>query len=98
MSSKEFGFIALGLGVGAAVGLLYAPRSGRVTRRFVRARANTAAGYVKDQGEQLKKAAVEKVERGKRTILDTKTHIEAAVEAGREAYREANAAFAADRM
>jgi gas vesicle protein len=89
MRSKEIGFLALGLGVGAAIALLYAPKSGKVTRRYVRAKATSGVRYVKEQGEQLKNMTAEQIERGKKTLLDTKSHLAEALDAGREAYRDA---------
>jgi gas vesicle protein len=94
MNGKDIGLLAAGLGLGAAVGLLYAPRSGRVTRRFVRSKTNSAVGYAKDRGEQLKNTAVDQLERGKQKIVDTKTHIVSAFEAGRQAYRDTSESFA----
>jgi len=94
MSAKNIGMLAIGLGVGAAVGMLYAPRSGRVTRRFVRSKANSAVGYAKDRGETLKNTAKEQFERGKQRVVDTKSHIASAFEAGRQAYRDTEASFA----
>ena len=94
MSGKNFGLLAIGMGVGAAVGMLYAPRSGRVTRRFVRSKANSAVGYAKDRGGQWTNAARDQIERGKQRIVDTKTHIASAFEAGRQAYRETSESFA----
>lgn len=94
MSGKNFGILAIGVSLGAAVGLLYAPRSGRVTRRFVRSKANYAAHAVKDRGEKLKNSAVGQFERGKQRITDTKSHLASAFEVGRQAYRDANESFA----
>jgi gas vesicle protein len=94
MSGKSIGFLAVGLGLGAAVGMLYAPRSGRVTRRFVRSKANSAVGYAKERSGHLRSTAKEQLERGKQRIADTKNHIVSAFEAGRQAYRETSESFA----
>lgn len=90
MSTKELGLLGFGLGLGAAVALLYAPKRGAVTRRYIRVKAHSAADYVKHQGEHLRDAAVETVERNKRKVVSTKDHIAAAIQAGREAYEEAS--------
>lgn len=89
MSTKNIGLLAAGIGVGAAVALLYAPKSGKVTRRYVRAKATSGARYVREHGEQLKNATADKIERGKQTLQGTKSHLSAAIDAGREAYRGA---------
>jgi gas vesicle protein len=90
MNTKDVGLLALGVGLGAAVGLLCAPRSGKVTRRFVRLKANSARFAVRDRGLELKKSALSRVERASQGIKEAKANLAAAVEAGKEAYREAN--------
>ena len=89
MGKKEIGFMAAGLGLGAAIALLYAPRSGKVTRRYVRSKATQGVRLVREQGEQFKDTAVGKFERGKRTLRDTKENLATAVEAGIQAYHDA---------
>ena len=89
MNSKDIGLLALGVGLGAAVGLLYAPRSGRVTRRYVRLKANSAKYAVRDRGLQLKTSTAERIEQAKEGIREAKANLAAAVEAGKQAYREA---------
>ena len=90
MNSKDVGLMALGIGLGAAVGLLCAPRSGKVTRRFVRVKANSARFAVRDRSLQFKNSASDKVEQAKQGIREAKANLAAAVEAGKQAYREAN--------
>lgn len=90
MNTKDIGLLALGVGVGAAVGLLCAPRSGKVTRRFVRLKANSAKSSVVDRGLELKRSALSQVERANKGIKEARVNLAAAVEAGKQAYREAN--------
>jgi gas vesicle protein len=90
MSKKELGMLGFGLGVGATIALLYAPKRGAVTRRYIRLKAHSAADYVKHQGEHLRDATLETVERGKRKVMNTKEQIAAAIQAGRQAYEEAS--------
>lgn len=47
MAESKFPYFLLGLGVGAAVGVLYAPRSGEETREDLRTRANEGRDYVR---------------------------------------------------
>jgi gas vesicle protein len=89
MGKKEIGFMALGLGLGAAVALLYAPRSGKVTRRYVRAKATSGARYMRDQAEDLRGTAVNRYSQAKRTLADTKESLATAIDAGVQAYRDA---------
>jgi gas vesicle protein len=90
MNTKDVGLLALGVSLGAAVGLLCAPRSGKVTRRFVRLKANSAKSSMRDRGLEIRRSALSRVERASQSIKDAKANLAAAVEAGKEAYREAN--------
>ena len=75
MNKKEIGLLGLGLGVGATLAFLYAPRSGAVTRRFIRAKANSTAGYVKGKAVDIGDA-----------VQTGKAKVTAAYQAGRDAY------------
>jgi gas vesicle protein len=82
-------YFFLGLGLGTAVGLLFAPKSGAESRNYLRSKAQEGTSYLKNQGEQLVNSATETVERGKRTLQDQVKSFSEAVDAGKEAYREA---------
>lgn len=88
-STRNAGLLVLGVGLGAALGVLCAPRSGKVTRRFVRLKANSARVAVRDRGLQFKDSAIDRVENAKQGILEAKAHLAAAVEAGKQAYHDA---------
>jgi gas vesicle protein len=87
-SSGILWFLA-GLGIGAAVGVLYAPKSGRETRDDITRYAQEGSGYVKDRAKQYREQANQWVDRGKDVVTQQKDQIRNAVEAGRQAYREA---------
>ena len=93
---NKLSFFFLGLGLGVAVGVLFAPKSGAETREFLRTRAEEGADYVKRRGADLKETAADTVERGKQHIQRHKDNLSAAVEAGRSAYRDAARAGEAD--
>jgi len=86
---NKLSYFFLGLGLGVAAGVLFAPKSGSETREFLLSRANDGADYVKRRSLDLKDTATETVERGKQHIQRHKDNLAAAVEAGRSAYREA---------
>ena len=86
MGKKEIGLLGVGLGVGAAVALLYAPRRGAVTRRFVRAKANSAAGYVKDKTSSLRGSAKDLVQQGRDKFEEVKDKVTTAYQVGRDEY------------
>ncbi len=77
-----------GLGIGAAVGVLYAPRSGSETREALRARAEEGREYVRDRARQAREQAAEWAERGRDVVNQQKEQFRSAYEAGRQAYHE----------
>ncbi len=86
---NKFTYFCLGLGIGVAVGILFAPQSGEETRRLIRTKADESKEYLKKRGETLYESAGELVEKGKSAATRQKEHLAAAVEAGKQAYREA---------
>ena len=76
---RSLSYFLMGLGAGAAVGVLYSPMSGADTRGFLKNKAQDGADY-------LKNTAMAGIERGKEATI---TPIQEAVEAGKQAYQEA---------
>ncbi len=70
---NSLGWFLAGLGLGAVVGILYAPRPGNETREAIRARAEEGRDYVKTRAREARQ----------------KDQFRAAYEAGRQAYHEA---------
>jgi gas vesicle protein len=93
---NKLSYFFLGLGLGVAVGVLFAPKSGDETRELLRSKAEEGADYVKRRGEELRDSAVDAVDKGKQTLQRHKENLSAAVEAGRQAYRESVKAAPAD--
>jgi gas vesicle protein len=107
--AQQLGWFLAGLGVGALVGILYAPKSGRETREDLKNGAREGTEYLRARSQQVaEKVGVlvdkskeqagefvdrgraqweEFVERGKNLVTDQTTRVSAAVDAGREAYR-----------
>lgn len=96
---SKLSFFFLGLGLGVGVGLLFAPKSGAETRDFLMSKANEGADLAKRRAADLreqaaetyergKTAAAETLERGKSTVQRHKESVVAAVDAGRQAYRD----------
>jgi gas vesicle protein len=81
-----------GLGLGAAVGILYAPRSGSETRDVLRNRAEEGRDYVRDRARQVREQANQWVDRGREALNQQKEQFRSAYEAGRQAYRETTTA------
>ncbi len=77
-----------GLGIGAAAGVLYAPRSGAETREALRARAEEGSEQARHHARRVRENASEWMDRGRDTVSEHKENFRAAYEAGRQAYRE----------
>ena len=86
---NKFSYFFLGLGLGVAVGLLFAPKSGAETRDLLLSKADEGKEYLKRRSEELRDSAAEVVEKGKSAVTRQRDHLSAAVEAGKQAYREA---------
>ncbi len=104
---SKLSFFFLGLGLGAALGILFAPKSGEETREFLRAKAGEGTDYVKRRSEDVvdaagnvigrtRTAAEEAIDRTKTTVVRQRENLAAAVEAGKLAYREAVAGGASE--
>src|SRR5580700_8605941 len=87
--SNSFGWFLAGVGLGALVGVLYAPRSGSETRDQIRARAEEGRDYVRTRAREARGQASEWVDRGRDVVNQQKDQFRAAYEAGRQAYQEA---------
>jgi gas vesicle protein len=106
-----FGYFLLGLGIGVAAGILWAPRAGEETRQlladkagegadylknraqesseYVKQRAQEGTEYVKQRTDDLKQSAADLYDKGRTAVAQQKDTLNAAVEAGKQAYRDA---------
>ncbi len=78
-----------GLGIGAAVGILYAPKAGDETRQRIREVAEESSGTVRERARQAKEQAGGWVDKGREYLNQQRDQVKSAVEAGRQAYRDA---------
>jgi gas vesicle protein len=84
-------YFIVGLGIGALVGILFAPKSGEETREYLSKKADEGRDYAQRKARELRERADDLVERGKVTVSQQKESLSAAVDAGREAYQKAKA-------
>ncbi len=94
MSERDgsgFLWFLAGLGIGAAVGILYAPKAGDETRQRIRAVADDLPDTVKERARQAREQAGTWADKGRDYLNQQKEQIRSAYEAGRQAYREATA-------
>jgi gas vesicle protein len=83
-----------GLGVGAVVGVLYAPHSGEETRDVLRSKAQEGTEKARKQARRAREQANDWVDRGRDVLNQQKEQFRNAYEAGRQAYNETTAAGA----
>jgi gas vesicle protein len=80
--SGKFTTFAVGLGIGAVVGLLFAPASGKKTRHYITRTTKQGLDDATSAGKRWSRRTQE-------TVDDVKTNIAGVVEAGQKAYRTA---------
>ena len=73
---------AIGLGVGAVIGMMWAPKSGEETRALLREKAQDGIDEAVAQGKRVARQA-------QRAADSAKEFVNEAVDAGQNAYREA---------
>jgi gas vesicle protein len=79
----------IGLSMGAAAALLFAPYSGKRTRARITGAATNGATYVKDCGETASDAVLGFIEQGKDQIERLKEGFADAIHRGTRAYKHA---------
>jgi gas vesicle protein len=92
-------YFVAGAGIGAVLGLLFAPKSGRETREMIARGANEGRDFLTSkvtEGKQYIEDSKRKVtddftsflDRSKEAVQRQKEQLTAAFEAGKQAYRE----------
>lgn len=89
MDKNGLSSFLLGLGVGVGIGMLLAPKSGEETRQYIKNKAGEGTDYLKQRGDELKQTATEWVDKGKEALGKQRENLADAMEAGRQAYRDA---------
>lgn len=86
-AGAKVSYFLVGLGIGALIGILFAPKSGEETREFLTQKAEEGKDYAQRKARELRERAEDLLERGKQVAQRQKDSISAAVEAGRDAYQ-----------
>ena len=87
--NSSIGWFIAGLGLGALIGVLYAPKSGRETRESILSGLDDGREYLTARSRETRDQVGAWVDRGKEAVRGQKDQISSAIEAGRAAYREA---------
>jgi gas vesicle protein len=90
-AGSKISYFMVGLGVGALLGILFAPKSGEETREYLSQKAEEGKEYAQRKARELKERAEDLIERSKGVATRQKDSIAAAVEAGRDAYQREKA-------
>ena len=88
---SKISFFIVGLGVGALIGILFAPKSGEETREYLSGKAEEGKEYAQKKARELRERAEDLIERSKEIMSRQKdavaSAVGSAVEAGKETYR-----------
>jgi gas vesicle protein len=87
-NKQAFGWFVAGLGLGALVGILYAPKSGRETREDIATTAKDGTEYVKVRAKEVADQAGTLVNRGKAQAEEIVQRGREVVERGRTQWEE----------
>ncbi len=85
---SKVAFFLAGMGIGAILALLFAPKSGEETRKFIVDKAEEGRDYLTSRGKELRRQAEDIVEKGKDRLSREKERLAGALEAGRHAYQD----------
>jgi gas vesicle protein len=87
----KFAYFLAGLGIGSLIGILFAPRAGEATRDMLTNRYDEGRDEITKRAREARGQAEDYIERGRRAVGRTKDNLQSAVDAGKQAYREASA-------
>jgi len=87
----KISYFMVGLGIGALIGILFAPKSGEETREFLSQKADEGREFAQRKAKELRERAEDLIERGKDVAVRQRESLTAAVEAGRDAYQREKA-------
>lgn len=84
---SKVSYFLVGLGIGAAIGILFAPSSGEETREFLSNKADEGREYAQKKARELRERAEDLIERSKEIMARQKDAISTAVDAGKETFK-----------
>ena len=73
------GNFLLGFGIGVTLGVLFAPKSGPESRKYLADKANQGTDYLVKQGQQLRDNASDLLDRGMQTVSGQKQKVADAI-------------------
>ena len=88
MEDNKLSYFLFGLGMGVAIGVLFAPKSGEETRDLLKSKATEGRDFLLRKGEEVRGSTTEFIDRGREAFQQQKENLSAALEAGKQAYRQ----------
>ena len=88
MNNESLGYFCVGAAVGVAAAVLLAPKSGSETRAYVTSKADSGADYIKARVDDVRTATADVLNKSKQAVKKQTDGMAAAVDAGKQAYRE----------
>jgi len=86
-TSSKVSYFLVGMGIGALVGILFAPQSGEETREYLVNKADEGRDFAQKKARELRERAEDLIERSKEIMSRQKDAIATAVDAGKETYK-----------
>ena len=86
---SKISYFLVGLGVGALLGILFAPKSGEETREYLLEKAEEGRDFAQKKARELRERADEIADRARDAVNKQKDQIAKAIDAGTEAYERA---------
>jgi gas vesicle protein len=86
-AGSKFTFFLAGLGIGALIGVLFAPQTGEDTRKYLSQKAEEGRQYAQRKARELREHADDILDRGKDVVDRQRESLSAAYDAGKEAYQ-----------
>lgn len=87
-AGKFFGGLMIGTAIGAAMGILFAPRSGRETRQVLKRSAQDLPQLAEELSSNVQYQAERITEQAQRTLDDAMVRLQEAIATGQEASRK----------
>ena len=84
---SKVSFFLVGLGIGALVGILFAPKSGEETREYLTSKADEGREFAQRKARELRDRAEDLIERSKEIMAKQKDAVNSAIDAGKETYK-----------
>jgi gas vesicle protein len=84
---SKVSFFMVGLGIGALLGILFAPKSGEETREYLSSKADEGREFAQRKARELRDRAEDLIERSKEIMAKSKDTVASAIDAGKESYK-----------